>query len=253
MMKKEGHNSKSRKEEEEAKCNERDSRNEHDAEEIIAKELASKKSYSSGYLIKKRAEANENSNIKRAFCYIAVVSIVLIIGLSVVSFFFSSFIQSPKEDFNKLTYRHYLEEKEDEKFRLDIIVDSLVSIEIAKIDSGYRRKKSASPVDSLFTTTVGRKTFSRQYLDSIGKSNRENVDSFTIPIRYKSRIVGLLQKHKVKRGETLKSISLLYYGSKEYSNFIFVYNRKQLFSPDVLNYDLIIDIPQIKGVGIKDE
>lgn len=253
MKKKEGHNQNSQKDEEDKrdKRDERKSRDEHDehdAEEIIAKELASKRGYSFAYSAKKNAEAHGKSNKKNIFCYIAVVAIVLLVVLSVASFFFSSFIQSPKEDFNKLTYRHYLEKIEDEKSRLDIVVDSLVSIEVAKIDSGYRGKKSISHTDSLLAKAIRGEVGSKPYLHSISESNREYVDSFTIPIKYDSRIIGLLQKHKVKRGETLNSISLLYYGSKDYSNFIFVYNRKQLFNPDNIRYGIVIDIPQIKGV-----
>lgn len=222
--------------------------NEIDAEEIIAKELASKKIYSSRYLTGKKV-ANKNGNKKKIICSIAVVAVILTVGLSVAVFFFSSFLQSPKEDLNILAYKHYLATIENAKSHIEVSVDSLVNLTVAEIDSSYQTKKrAASRKDSLSADIINKQIAERQSLDFNDQQNRANVDSFIIPFRYASRIVGLLKKHEVKRGETLRSISLLYYGKKKYSNYIFVYNRKQLFSPDDLRYGIVIDIPNIKGI-----
>lgn len=219
-----------------------------DAEEIIAKELASEKIYSSRYLTRKRA-ANKNGDKKKVICSIVVVAVILTVGLSVAVFFFSSFFQSPKEDFNILAYKHYLEAIEKTKAHIEISVDSLVTLTVTEIDSSYQAKKrAASREDSLSVDSINKQIAERRSLDFSDQQNRANVDSFIIPFRYASRIVGLLKKHEVKRGETLRSISLLYYGKKKYFNYIFVYNRKQLFSPDDLKYGIVIDIPNIKGI-----
>lgn len=229
-----------------------ESSNKTEAEEIIAKELALRKAYSSSCLTKKDIVSHKISNKRKIVCYLIFMSIILSIVLSVAFFFFFSFFQSPKEDYNILTYKHHLQKAEEVKSRIAISVDSIVRIEMAKIDSSYRSKRF-SQQDSLSHDLLDNQIVLKKHQGCINISNTVNSDSISIPTQYASRIDGLLLKHKVKRGETLRTIALLYYGSKKYSNFIFVYNRNCLSNPDYLKYGLVINIPKIKGINLKNK
>jgi len=59
-------------------------------------------------------------------------------------------------------------------------------------------------------------------------------------------IVGILQNHTICSGETLRKISLKYYGTKELSSYIVRYNQDVIKNPDNVPVGTIIKIPELK-------
>lgn len=57
-------------------------------------------------------------------------------------------------------------------------------------------------------------------------------------------IVGTKTEHTLKKGETLRTISLKYYGTKENSDYIVVYN--QIEKPDLVPVGITLKIPELK-------
>ncbi len=220
-------------------------------EEIIARELASQKVLFGGYSADKKGKSSPRINKKYIIYYVTAVALVLLIGLSAGFFFFSSFLQLTQVDCNLRTYEQYLNKIENQKGQIKVSVDSLVSATVARVDSANnlnRRKQYNDSVSSFYRVLEDEIKYEKHVLD---KLNNTNVTSYTIPAKYQSRILGQFCKHVIKRGETLRSISLLYYGSKKYSNFIFVYNHDSISAPDDVKYGDVIAIPRIKGVDMK--
>lgn len=58
-------------------------------------------------------------------------------------------------------------------------------------------------------------------------------------------IVGTKVEHILKNGETLRTVSLKYYGTKEYSEYIVVYN--QIEAPDLVPVGMVIKIPELQS------
>ncbi len=73
-----------------------------------------------------------------------------------------------------------------------------------------------------------------------------------IPYKYAKNIEGLLTTHTIKHGETLSSLSRLYYNHIKYSSYIYVFNRDVIVNKDILPVGLKLDIPQIKDVQVAD-
>lgn len=239
---------------EKGKYNSKEGRDKADklaAEEIIARELASRKVLFGRDLADMKRKSSPRINKKYIIYYVAAIALVLLIGLSTGFFFFSSFFQSTQVDCNLRTYEQYLNKIDNQKGQIKVSVDSLVSATMARVDSANnlnRRKQWNDSVPSFYRAIEDEIKYEKHVLD---KLNRTNVDSYTIPAKYQSRILGPFCEYLIKRGETLRSISLLYYGSKKYSNFIFVYNHNSISAPDDVKYGEVIAIPRIKGIEMK--
>lgn len=57
-------------------------------------------------------------------------------------------------------------------------------------------------------------------------------------------IVGTKLEHVLKSGETLRTVSLKYYGTKEYSEYIVVYNGIE--APDLVPVGMLLKIPELR-------
>lgn len=73
-----------------------------------------------------------------------------------------------------------------------------------------------------------------------------------IPEKYAKNIEGLLTTHVVGEGETLSSLSRLYYRHIKYASYIYAFNREKIEHKDVLPLGVELDIPKIKGVKVVD-
>ncbi len=62
-------------------------------------------------------------------------------------------------------------------------------------------------------------------------------------------IVGTQTTHTLKEGETLRRVSLRFYGTKELWNYILRHNRDIISNPDVVPCGTVLKIPQLKAVG----
>ncbi len=90
---------------------------------------------------------------------------------------------------------------------------------------------------------------------SIGKEFVGNKDSVrrkaalpmeTLSTQVEYNIVGVLQNHTISGGETLRKISLRYYGSKELFTYIVQYNSDIIKNPDNVPIGTVIKIPKLK-------
>lgn len=90
---------------------------------------------------------------------------------------------------------------------------------------------------------------------SIGKEFVGNNDSVrrktvlpmeTLSAQVEYNIVGVLQNHTISGGETLRKISLRYYGSKELFTYIVQYNSDIIKNPNNVPIGTVIKIPKLK-------
>ena len=68
----------------------------------------------------------------------------------------------------------------------------------------------------------------------------------TLSAQVEYNIVGVLQNHTISGGETLRKISLRYYGSKELFTYIVQYNSDIIKNPDNVPIGTVIKIPKLK-------
>ena len=57
-------------------------------------------------------------------------------------------------------------------------------------------------------------------------------------------IVGTLESHRLRRGETLRGLALKYYGSKDFTVYIVAYNR--IANPDLVPEGKVLKMPLLK-------
>lgn len=84
------------------------------------------------------------------------------------------------------------------------------------------------------------------------KTRKPPVVATSVPEKYLKNIEGLLTTHAVQNGETLYSISRLYYKKAKYASYIYMFNKEKIANKDILPVGINLNIPQIKGVAIPD-
>ena len=58
-------------------------------------------------------------------------------------------------------------------------------------------------------------------------------------------IVGTLTQHTLKSGESLRKLAIKYYGSKDFTDYIILYN--QIKNPDVVPVGKVLEIPELRA------
>ncbi len=103
------------------------------------------------------------------------------------------------------------------------------------------------------TDTLTKKVADVETTPVVSKQTTPVVSQPTTPVASKPQsdnkgkyaITGLKCKHKVKSGETIRKISLKYYGTKALSHYIVEYNNIQ--EPDKVGIGTVLKIPELKA------
>ena len=57
-------------------------------------------------------------------------------------------------------------------------------------------------------------------------------------------IVGTQEEHRMRSGETLRGLALRYYGSKDFTVYLVVYNK--IANPDLVPEGMLLKIPKLR-------
>ncbi len=89
-------------------------------------------------------------------------------------------------------------------------------------------------------------TMSLVQINVSSESKKDTVISVNLSPTEEYEIQGVWLKHTVRSGETLRKISLKYYGTKELYGYIVTYNELIIKNPDNLPIGSVIKIPKLK-------
>lgn len=202
---------------------------------------------------KKMKKSNKKS------LYIAIVAciiVVIVAAISIIAIISSSLFEQ-KSDFLLPKGKH--KEATIPLVREELHVDDSLEERIAEEESDFKTTES----DTQDSSTLKKKEIvndgkiKEEVVAQNSKPVKEEIvelssKSVSNPSRYDEnksyKITALKCNHKVKAGESLRIISLKYYGTKKFWHYILTYNQKNVPDMNFIQPGMNIKIPELKSI-----
>lgn len=218
------------------------------AEEIIALELQRQKEISSKTEILKEASFKEkmnrsNSDAKDSRTHvsflIAIIFIVILIcGGTLVYIYNPDLFSKPS---NTDSIQMPLNEKKESI--IPALPDSTkVNPSLNDAQKIANSNTEATDLNVNKELVENKSTLGDKRIENVKDQKNNHLDEANLS---KYVAVGTKTTHKIKSGETLTKVSLMYYGSKAFWPFIVKYNRDVIKDPDNVPFGTAIKIPEL--------
>lgn len=142
-------------------------------------------------------------------------------------------------------------------YRTDNVEESVInpvkpqvmsSEKVIQPDKSELSDKDTCLLDSIQSPPLEKEEITKEDLTKKQHATDEEKQSAVLSLSPEAdyEIAGILRNHTICSGETLRKISLKYYGTKELSSYIARYNQDVIKNPDNVPVGTIIKIPKLK-------